>query len=67
MFDEYEIVRLTVDVPEENLRKGVTGTILIILDPVTPIQHYILEFTDENGNCLGTPVVPETSLERVVD
>lgn len=64
MFDEYDIVRLTENFPEENLQKGAEGTVLIILDPVTPIQHYIVEFMDIKGNSLGTPIVPETILEK---
>jgi len=66
MFDEYEIVRLTADLPEENLKKGATGAVLIVLDPVAPMQHYIVEFMDGTGNTLGTPFVPENLLERVV-
>jgi hypothetical protein len=64
-FDEYEVVRLVVDLPIENLKKGVTGTILMIFREPNPIPHYIVEFMDA-GNSLGTPIVAETMLESVV-
>lgn len=67
MFEEYDIVRLTESLPEENIRKGAVGTILIILDPVTPIQHYIVEFMDEEGISLGTPIVSQTILEKCAE
>jgi hypothetical protein len=67
MFQEYEAVRLLEGLPEEGLEKGITGTVLMILDPVTPVQHYIVEFMDGNGNSLGVPIVPETLLERCAE
>jgi hypothetical protein len=64
-FDEYEVVRLLVDLPIENIKKGATGTILMIFLEPNPIPHYIVEFMDA-GNSLGTPIVAETMLERVI-
>ena len=66
MFEEYEVVRLIADIPEENLRKGDSGTVLLILTTANPVQHYIVEFLDDEGNSLGTPIVPENMLERAV-
>jgi uncharacterized protein DUF4926 len=66
MFDEYEVVKLTADLPDENLKAGARGTVLIILEKITPIQHYIVEFMDDDMS-LGTPIVPETLLERCVE
>ena len=63
MFHEYEVVKLIADLPEENINAGAVGTVLIILDKVTPVQHYIVEFMDGSLS-LGTPTVPETKLER---
>lgn len=61
MFNEYEVVKLKTDLPADTISKGAVGTVLMILDPATPIQYYIVEFMD-GGISLGTPIVPETAL-----
>lgn len=67
MFNEYDVVRLTRNLPEENLMRGAVGTVLMILEPASPIQHYIVEFMDGNGYSLGVPILPETSLEKCAE
>lgn len=46
--DLFELVALTVDIPEHGLRTGQTGTIVCIFDPPDP--GYQVEFTDSAGN-----------------
>ena len=46
-FSQYDVVRLTVDLPDEGLAAGATGTIVEIFD--APQRAYEVEFTDDDG------------------
>ncbi|MBD2773526.1 DUF4926 domain-containing protein [Iningainema tapete] len=45
----YDVIELLVDMPEDNLRAGVQGTIVECYDD----NHYEVEFTNENGETLA--------------
>jgi hypothetical protein len=49
MPDSFDVVELTVDIPEYNLRAGMQGTIV----HCHPGDAYEVEFTDETGETLG--------------
>ena len=67
MFQEYDLVRLLTDLHDNGIPKGSVGTVLNIPDPEEAIPHYVIEFVDDNGNSLGTPIVSETILERCAE
>jgi hypothetical protein len=54
-FKLLECVELIVDLPEEELEAGATGTIVEVLDAEK--WDYIVEFLDDEGYTLGVPVV----------
>lgn len=64
MFDEYQVVRLRMDLPTDNLRTGERGTVLMIYPqrPNTP-REYEVEFSDDEGTSLGVLTVAEDCLE----
>jgi hypothetical protein len=45
-FKEYDVVKLAIDLPMENLKKGAVGTILMIFDDG---PEYEVEFCDNEG------------------
>ena len=53
-----EVVALTSDIPEKNLRRGQVGTVLEILTPDT----VEVEFSDLDGIPYAMCAVPETKL-----
>ncbi len=53
-----EVVALTCDVPEKNLRRGQVGTVMEILAPGVAE----VEFADLDGNPYAICTIPENSL-----
>lgn len=47
-FSEYETVTLLKDYPDENLKKGTIGVIVMVYEE--PNEAYEVEFTDKNGH-----------------
>ena len=64
MFAEYQVVRLTRDIPEEGLKAGALGAVVMIYPqwPESP-REYEVEFTDEEGGTLALLTLPEDQLE----
>ncbi|UFS70499.1 DUF4926 domain-containing protein [Geomonas sp. RF6] len=62
-FKEYDVVRLMCDVPSYNLKKGDTGTVLIVFDPQS--DEYEVEFCDEEGITLALVTLKGHQLEIV--
>lgn len=48
----FDVVRLEVDLPEEGLKKGDTGT--VVFDFESPRNAYEVEFCDSEGRTLVT-------------
>lgn len=65
MFSEYDVVRLQVPLPEENLAAGSTGTILLVHNqPGIPLA-YEIEFLDDCGNTIAIATVLESDIEKI--
>lgn len=64
MFAEYQVVRLSRDIPEEGLKAGARGAVVMVYPrrPETP-REYEVEFTDEDGATLALLTLPEDQLE----
>ena len=64
MFEEYQVVRLSADIPEEGLSAGARGTVLMVHPqrPESP-REYEVEFVDERGATLALLTLPEDQLE----
>ncbi len=65
MFEEYSIVKLTEDLPQENLKSGDKGTIVMVYPKISETQEYEVEFSDSEGNSLAVLTISETLLEEV--
>ncbi len=59
----YDIVRLKYDLPEEKLRKGMTGVIIDVFDD--PVLGYEVEFTNENGETITEIALEPNQIEHV--
>ena len=55
MFDENDVVQLTKDLPEENLKAGDKGTILMVLSVSPPV--YEIEFMNDDGETLAVTTI----------
>ena len=62
-FQEYDTVRLSRDIPEENLSRGSTGAILMVYDSDPP--EFEVEFTDSVGNTVALLTLKSTDIEWV--
>lgn len=64
MFEEYQVVRLSRDVPAEGLSAGLRGTVLMVY-PQRPesSREYEVEFVDEAGETLALLTLAEEQLE----
>ncbi len=64
MFAEYQVVRLSRDIPEEGLKAGARGAVVMVYPqrPESP-REYEVEFTDEDGGTLALLTLPEDQLE----
>lgn len=64
MFEEYSLVKLKNDLPEENLEAGAKGTIVMVYPKISESQDYEVEFSDDEGNTLALLTLPESSIEK---
>ena len=64
MFAEYQVVRLARDIPEEGLKAGARGAIVMV-HPLRPesSREYEVEFVDEEGATLALLTLAEDQLE----
>lgn len=64
MLAEYQVVRLSRDIPEEGLKAGARGAVVMVypLRPDSP-REYEVEFTDEEGGTLALLTLPEDQLQ----
>ncbi|MCP4346919.1 MAG: DUF4926 domain-containing protein [Desulfobacterales bacterium] len=54
----HDVIKVKNDIPEENLKKGMTGVIVTVFHE--PCLAYEVEFCDENGETLiETALLPE--------
>lgn len=65
MYKNYDVIFLTVDIKEENLRKGDIGTIVEIWDS-QPI-NYEIEFCNELGQTIAMVVLSEDYIQPYKD
>ncbi|MBM7408387.1 DUF4926 domain-containing protein [Methanococcus maripaludis] len=56
-FSELDIVRTKKDIPEEGIRKGDIGAIIIAF--TKPKEAYEVEFVDENNNSKQHVFLPD--------
>lgn len=63
MFNEYDVVKLTEDIREENLSAGATGTILMVYTDSPPT--YEVEFSDDDGVTLALITIKGNKLDLV--
>jgi hypothetical protein len=63
LFEEYQVVRLSRDIPDEGLSAGARGTVLMVYPqrPESP-REYEVEFVDEEGATLALLTLPEGDL-----
>ena len=61
--DLHATVRLTEDLPEQNLRRGAVGVVVAIFD--TPTRAYEVEFADAQGRTIVELALREEQLEQV--
>jgi hypothetical protein len=59
----FDVVRLTVDLPEEGLRAGSLGAIVLEFDQ--PTEAYEVEFTDDQGHTVATRALTPEQFEVV--
>ena len=64
MFAEYQVVRLSRDMPEEGLKAGARGAVLMVHPrrPDSP-REYEVEFVGEDGSTLALLTLAEDQLE----
>jgi Domain of unknown function (DUF4926) len=63
MFDENDVVELTKDIPEQSLKAGYKGTILMILSISPPV--YEIEFMSDDGETIAVETVYEKALKLI--
>ena len=61
MFDEYEVVALTVDLPAEGLARGNVGTIVHVYAP----DAFEVEFADNDGQTYALATLRADQLLRL--
>jgi hypothetical protein len=59
----FDVVKLEVDLPEEGLKKGDTGT--VVLDFESPRNAYEVEFCDSEGRTLVTLALVPSQISLV--
>jgi len=64
LFEEYQVVRLSRDIPAEGLGAGLRGTVLMVYPqrPDSP-REYEVEFVDAEGATLALLTLAEDQLE----
>lgn len=63
MFEEYEVVKIKQDMPENNLTAGMTGTVLTIYTDEPPT--YEVEFSDDDGITIALLTITGDMLKKV--
>ena len=61
--DINDVVTVIVDLPEENLEKGMRGVIVAVFDQ--PELAYEVEFCTDNGETIAEVALKPEQLERV--
>jgi hypothetical protein len=62
--EEFEVVVLAEDLPEEGLTKGMVGAIVFIHEK--PYLAYMVEFVDDEGRTIAMPdLLPEQVTDYV--
>lgn len=61
-FNLFETVSLLVDFPEEGLKKGDIGTIVMVYSD--PQEGYEVEFVDENGKTISQIAIDPIYLNK---
>ena len=62
-FQEFDVVKLTIDLPEHGLKTGDTGTVVEVFQK--PDEAYLVEFCDESGEEVHTDFFKPDELELV--
>ncbi len=65
MLSDYSLVKLVVDLPEENLKAGAVGVTLMSYAAVPP--PYEVEIMDADGGTLALVTLTETQLSPVTE
>jgi hypothetical protein len=60
-YSELDVVRLARDIPEKGLRKGMVGTIVLVLE--RPDRAYEVEVADNQGRTVAQVTVTAEQLE----
>ena len=58
-----DVVRIQRDVPKENVKRGMTGTIVFVFDK--PNRAYEVEFCDDNGVTIAQLTLQPDELDLV--
>lgn len=61
----YDIVELIDDLPDENVKMGSIGTVLIIYDYPELHLAYEVEFLDESGDTIGLLTLKSNQVVKV--
>lgn len=62
---EYDVVRLTDDIPHVNLCKGMEGTIVMVFDEPGKPLAFEVEFVDSNGKTIAVETIKKKYLEKI--
>ena len=62
--NEFDVVRLKMDIPESNLKKGMKGAIVMVFN-TGKNRAYEVEFVDSTGRTIGLVTINEECLEKV--
>lgn len=63
MIKELDVVRLTKDLPEKHLLRGMEGTVHQVYDAASPV--YLIEFSDAAGVTLAILTLPADAVELI--
>lgn len=61
-FNEYDVVALSTALPENGLKKGQIGTVLVVYQ--SALREYEVEFCDDDGRTLVLLTLKEEMLEE---
>lgn len=59
--NELDVIKLAVDIPEEGLKKGMVGAIVMIF--TQPYEAYMVEFCDNEGRTIAMPTLKPDQLQ----
>ena len=60
---QYDVISVKNDIPKNNLKKGMKGTIVLVFDD--PQLAYEVEFSDESGETIDTVVLYPDQVELI--